>query len=92
MGNASVLTERYRGGSEKHTPYGIAAVLKNSPGDIFGKHFHSGQRLNELTRLIFSCRDLSFTSTKVLLSARPVKQLVWAPSNAAPTTAIPTKM
>ena len=70
MGNASVLTERYRGGgSEKHTPYGIAAVLKNSPGDIFGKRFYPGQRLNELTRLIFSRQDLSFTSTKVLLSA-----------------------
>lgn len=54
------LHRRYiGGGSEKYTPYSIAAVLKNSPGDIFGKQFHPGQRLNELTRPIFSCRDLS---------------------------------
>ena len=69
MRGASVFIEDIGGGSEKYTPYSIAAVLENSPGDIFGKQFHPGQRLNEPTRLTFSRQDLSFTSTKVLLSA-----------------------
>ena len=72
MRGASVFIEDIGGGSEKYTPYSIATVFENSPGDIFGKQFYPGQRLKEPTKLIFSRRDLSFTSTKVLLSARPV--------------------
>lgn len=71
------LHRRYRGGgSEKYTPYSIAAVLKNSPGDIFGKQFHPGQRLNELTRPIFSCRELDIFYAAGKISEAEYSELI----------------
>ena len=54
MRGASVFIEDIGGGgSEKYTPYSIAAVFENSPGDIFGKQFYPGQRLKGGRNLLF---------------------------------------
>ena len=58
------------------------------------KQFGSGQRLNELARLIFGHRCFSLPpKLPMVFSFQPFRryQLMWAPSNAAQTLSIPSK-
>ena len=61
----------HRGGGRKnHTPSVIAAVLKNSPGDIFEKAFQFYIAFKQARKVVFILEVWLFYSLSSLLSVK----------------------